>query len=420
MKKNLRMFALILSVLMVFTTLIVPVSADDSLPPKVYYFTDETNDLHFTNNCLAIELVTDNFQIYRETNQQQFWGTIMNGDTPLQPIVITPNTKIIFEASQGIPADAFGDNDEEPINFLIDYFESLQSPNCQIMFICDTDESRFAGDIVFPRSLVKLHVNTDLRTVFAANVIDEIEDIHNGDLNNCVFLIDRNSCAELFMVGRQNMEPNACPNFYFYDYLITHLKKIASDESYSSFETMLNEKNITILCQYDVSSFIKLTDPNKSMAYSIEVNPVRNINDVYSDIEAAMSISQTLVATVSNTKPDVNKGILDFNAFKAMQESLELSDDQFFSFLYDETNYQFPNTDALNGVKTLGRGLPAFPLFLCDTLMYDFMIEADLSGYHNWNALRIPITHKATIAYSPAGWIDSSFFFAAWLVEPTT
>jgi len=180
----------------------VQADTNDETYHTVYYFTDADPSLFPSKMSYYEDIISEANDIaYHGILNFVWWETLLPATTPddqptpfydkfinWQPVVeedgIFHCAYVIFELTQGfrgIPDDVDGDS---VIKIFIEkmdaFFCQLENYGTPVIFICDTDESRFYYGTSF-LDHVKVHINTDLDTPMIDSFLRHTENDMPGD-----------------------------------------------------------------------------------------------------------------------------------------------------------------------------------------------------------------------------------------------
>ncbi len=417
-KQSLKIYALLLSLLMLLT--VIPISAEDdeAVPPfnTVYYFTDNLDNTAVANNVQILQSSGYTVELYFHADQSWFWEVI-SFIPQLAYCQEICNQFVIIEVAQGIPFYLDTDTND-PVVLLKDAFEMFKEQGCLNLFICDTDESRWLIDeeyldpderdpgAVLLEECIDAHINTDLKTVFSYSVIEWAKRNGSEDLSNCTFVLDRNSSSfALNSTSETEIDPNF--SYFFYDYLITELRNIykTSVDSGPSLAQILINNNIKIFCKISEHEFVQVSGGLVSPIISTSSNDTA----FYS-----YYLQNDYICYVGDSMPESDKGYSDvlfaLNLKQTLtQEGYLFSEDDFPIYFYDEIS-AIPSS-YITGARVLGHRMTTFPETF-ENILIDFVfdpennsVQENLGPYHNWECGLCPITHKAGYLNLPGGWI---------------
>ncbi len=408
-KQSLKIYALLLSLLMLLTALVVlPASAieepapnpDDPNPQApydtIYYITD-TADLSVY--WPYIQQSVSYSYLFQEQNQNDFWDLITIGanlfasqNPTLQSMDDISDAIIVFEITKGIRLRTPSD-----LTYLNTLFASWETNGCMILFLSDTDEICY-GNYGYNAFLdhVKVHANLDMMRYFMANFMNRvIIDSGGATINNSTFIISKNYCPS-------NVTDDYHFNTFAYYYLLPYLRYIYEEEiriAQTPESTVYADNNIHILLDLGDGSYYDYIDN-----ITIHTEAI--------GFEIAYFMDQRIYA-VGYTKPDPAYEASWMQSIFALEENIESLCESFSLNLYDPINLI---SSIAVGCTTYvgGQGLATFPSTAMDII--DLMVIKDENGlvvYDNFPEGRCEITYKP-YSYSSNPWMseyDSLFGF---------
>ncbi len=360
--------------------------------------------------------------LFHQPNSLAFWESITNWSFPNANVIVPipemiTNAHIIFEVTQIPPPEHL----YSYVTFLASLFEDFKTDSSnKLMFICNFDETRLGdeSELEFLTNYVDIHVNTDLRTPFARNIIEEAGE----PIQDTTFVLDRNSWK---YDPNGNIELFLNFDYYFFEYLGFALMDM---ETGTDLDTILGRNNINILCRESETRFIdvKSTSMNQNMfVYATTAEELLYECEDY--------FSSTNVYMVASTSFNASSGLEDLLLEQDLRDLLWGNGYDIQMFFYDEYDTTLPSELNLplasdtttplpvgEYIKDLGRGLPYFENTML-AIVQNFLIADDentsLLQYDNWDGA-CNISHKATLGVSVNGWIDSLGGFPSWRIPP--
>ncbi len=297
--------------------------------------------------------------------------------------------EFVYDLKYELPLSGGKQRNADLLDGLLPIFHELKRNNNEIMFICDTAEELFAEHRHF-LDLVDIHVNKDIMTPLMHQILYDASVAtcnDGGKLANCTFLIDQslvvsNSVFTWDPIGGEVL------GFYFPRYF---------GEVYNAnpFTTELFEKlesfNVNIFYQTSdtyfesiLSSGFSLTNPENFSNY-IQMDYVRTIG---SSLNGA-SPTHAWLDNVNTLKDYFGINYEDIPDYVYNEGACSLAD-------YTE-----------NTIYSIGSLLASFESTL-STIIRDFVNQADLTVYDNWESWSY-ITYKP-ITTSDNSWFKNIFF----------
>lgn len=156
------------------------------------------------------------------------------------------NAYVILEIRTRFLPQPIAEGESEPYltHNLRHLFLGLKGENCEIMFICGTDESFFGSYKEF-LSFADIHVNTDVLYLYFATIFKQIAaESGNGDgrFNNATLIFDENFS--------KNIRKGFKECYFFKAFFIAYIRSVYREEieSGATSRIIFEENNIKVLC----------------------------------------------------------------------------------------------------------------------------------------------------------------------------
>lgn len=351
----------------------------ESVYEGLYYFSDYYESQSYFNGFLkdAVDEYKERNDLFYFDYELNYWGDYfyqyLNNYYNSGEFTDVSNSFIIFEIRQELPREIDKEDSYLFTDLLFDLFGYLKDNGCKIMFICGTDESRFETHNDF-LDYVDIHINTDMFTLFAYSIIQDIEE---DGLSDFTLVLDENIADSDFM----------------YYYLIPHLREMYNLPSYSDeydeIAEVLAYCNISVYVLIDEDTMIDYVSGQIYSATSVEIYSYR----IY-------AIGTTEYFENPYTWLDCLLCWRDQMGFYA-----------FPVYIYGYVDYSSGQYDS-----DVVHGTGSDYYYLNDTLadiMYDFVMGNDLTVYDNWPG-RCVVTYKP-ISFGPNGWMsDFVLYLQCW------
>ncbi len=258
-------------------------------------------------------------------------------------------------------------------------FYTMKTNNCEIMFICGTDEMRFFTHNDF-LDYVDIHINTDQLTVFIANILYRaVNECRDQKIFGCTFLID--------LSFSQNIEQGYSKSWFFKYYFIKYIRAVYKDEIQRqgfSNARVLHDNGIKIICHLGGNRFFDAVKGREYYCYD------------YTEFYQSYLINERIYAIGATWMgEDYSQEWIWF-----LNDLQNYVQNYFPIFIFNSNEYSMIEYLAPN-VYMAGQRINNYPLIL--TIMQEFLNGQDLSNYDNWSG-RCVITHKA-IFQGPGGWM---------------
>lgn len=372
---------------------------------NVYYYTDyagyETVEDSLIDNGIVDEAKLHTYSFEAGDS----WSTVLFYYTANLFSVVEPNSYVIFDVREKMPMEydeEFSDDNVTFADILLEVFTEWKNMGCKIMFISGTDEELFRNRNDF-LDYVDIHVNTDVFTVFFANVLyrieDELEEEGMDKLENVTFLLDYNLS--------DGIEEGYLSVGFFRDYLIPYIKyqNIEKVLQGVSIGDILYDNNIKVLCYLGNGEFFDAVSGG-----SIQTG---NLDGSW-DSSIVNHIDNPFIYAVGDTAPADTMLLEWLNRATDFREEHAI---EFPIYICDDARSMFPafNTPDVYSITPYGESH-------IHTIIEDFLLDRSLAQYDNWSG-RCLITHKI-IPQTPYGWFldvfDTEYGYSApfWPLYP--
>lgn len=282
---------------------------------------------------------------------------------------------------------------------LEDIFCNMKNNNCQIMFICGTEELRFAGYNSF-LDYADIHINTDTFSTFLGSIFYRWqESCETPRVNDTTFILDKNLVS-----GLNGLDDSRC--WFLMNYFMPFIRHVYMEEIRVARHTnyrVLRDNRINILCHTD-SGYLEL------------------VNGIYIDennIEDCQFIreSQRIIA-VGTTWLGTNYSEEWLYETEDMLMAAGIQSSKVKIYMYGQNLFLLSSY---------------YNMYICNDVNYDLQIPDDflqnknLGVYDNWGG-RCIVTHK-TIPQGFNGWMidfdgteesELAGFWKAWHLFPDT
>lgn len=296
---------------------------------------------------------------------------------------------VIFEIRNGF---------SRQISYMLeDIFCNMKNNNCQIMFICGTEELRFAGYNSF-LDYADIHINTDAFSTFLSSIFYRWqESCETPRVNDTTFILDMNLAA-----GLDGLDDSEC--WFLMNYFMPFIRHVYMEEIRVARHTnyrVLRDAHINILC-HTSSGYLELV----SGVY---------VND-YDDFDIIRE-SQRIIA-VGTTWLGTNYSQEWLYETEDMLMAAGIQSSKVKIYMYGQNLFLLSSY---------------YNMYICDDGIYslqipdDFLQNKNLGVYDNWGG-RCIVTHKP-IPQGSNGWMtdfdgteesELADFWKAWQLSPDT
>lgn len=356
--------------------------SDPGLKRELYYFSDYEGSQSFAAG-LDVDGGLDKVELYY-CDQGTMYIDFINLHLDLGTFNDISDSYIIMEMRQGFSfqIDDGANSDELLPNKLKSIFAELKNCGCKIMFVCGTDESRFAGYTDF-LEYVDIHVNTDLLNIFIQNIFvravsDGGSSQTEGKLKDCTIIFDQS-----IAYGVDSSE--IVSSWFLRTYFIPLIRFGYYEELYGTNFTVaevMEANNISVLCNlsgnscYDVFEQVTVDFDYNCDKYFYGRNVYAVGTSWYGDVYAYGWIQDVLY----------------------LRGNYEGCYNKLSVYIYDSDGYNLDEYCGSGIYTTTGASI---------SLIYDVMVafinDEDLHAYNNYNG-------RCVVSYKPVpvgsdGWM---------------
>lgn len=303
---------------------------------------------------------------------------------------------IVFEMTTILKVQCY-ERETPFIEDLRDVFEAWHDNGCKIMFICNTDESRFKQ---FNELLdyVDIHINTDLMTLLMYHVIGEILDNNDDNMNGVTFIINEGA------------------DYIVKEYLVPYFRFRYNLPAYNSnFDT---DKLLVHIANPDVKFYdgdkIRVIVQNEDVApsyidYAGDGN-VYSVIDYLDEANPAIDYNKAYAIGALCSQAEEADMALWLRDLAGIQEEKEVT---FPIFAVNSINLSLA---AQYGIEVYQLSAALYNFYQGSdfgTIFSCFVNGGDLTAYDNYDG-RCAVTYK-TIIYGSNGWLNlGSNYFSCW------
>lgn len=367
---------------------------------KVYYVTNNPNASSYRQSLLTfpdrgqINIHIRNIYLYYDQDFETAFDEF-------QALTSVSDAYVIVEMINGFDSEIIND----PMLTLADEFyttfRNLKNDDCQILFICGTDETRLMNpdneDDAKNQFLqyVDFHVNTDMITTFLYNIFNRVEEDIGVYPTNVVYILDS------FFAQGLNLTVDFS-GWFFTTYFVPYLEEIYANEmiGYTSIADFLDAKRIKFLCYYG----IVYIDVVRGQGVAT-INEIGEFLDNYEHIYAIGSSN----CLYEEDEPTTVWG-------DAILEMRTFTGKEFPVYILDFHNAW--QSDLDNDLYTVNHSIDVYQHIL------DFLSpNSDVCMYYFWSGL-CQNTHKHCITAESGGWIADTYangyYIGSWKIDTTT
>ncbi len=350
---------------------------DPDATNTVYYISD--NPLSSTYRQMLLNSGAVSNCYYQQCDSSVFMDSVTRLLATEEAFIGIHDAYVIFEMNYGFQREVL-ESDQLPTvtSWLTGIFSTMKQNNCEIMFICGTDESRFQryGFNSF-LDYVDVHVNTDIWQMFISNIFYlACNGSPEYQIYNTTFILDASFSMDVGMDWDNN--------WFIREYFRTYLRSVYRD--WISNHPGLTTKQIMAHPDINIKLFCHTEDET---FYDV-------LQDEYIDTD-----DQEFMNTIGNDQ---------IYAIGTTWSGAAYAEEWITLMLDIRSDYQinFPiyvyNADLLNctGYEATDVYLSGGPTGIAN-VMIDFVSGADMGPYDNYHG-RCVVTHKP-LSRGPGGWM---------------
>ena len=342
----------------------------------MYYFSDNAMSSTYRQNLLALGCI-DTCALYYYSP-----STFLNQLTLLQSQGVFSginNAYVIFEIREPFPEETLTNDDQLAwlTSWLLATFSSLKSRNCEIMFICGTDEALLKDDRYKEfLDYVDIHVNVDIRYLFYANVFYRMQQECGGTpIEQTTIFLDASLSSGVTMADSDG----AFIDTIFMPYLRTKYISELMGSNLTNYEVM-NNHQIKLICHI-----------NQTIYYDVAAGTYLDSAALNTDFCNAVSNEHFCAIGTSENGLQYTEQWLT-----SMLDLAELLQCDIPRYIYDPDNSAQQLCQEKDAYRA-GAPLDVYPV------MADFVQGYDMTGYNNYDG-ECNITYMA-LPTGPNGWM---------------
>ena len=426
MQNKIRLFGLKVMAIAVLTLLVLAVSlpfvvqvkrvqantndgGDVATTTKTVYLFSDVADAEVTERInYYVELLDGVGEQHDFTPEIIWWGDMFVGfglDENVFPTrfkdfydLISANMEqfgdsyVIFEMTQGMRETKLIDEGtkENFFNGLESFFEGLQNVNAKVMFVCDTDESRF-DDHKTILDYVDVHVNTDLDTVFLDSFLRRTEaEMDDGVIDNAVIFLDEHYSQSYYL------NDYLIPYLLMRHYAFVDLDTATTQSLENYFTALYNEAKLKFVGMTATGYYYDFRDFDVTYSQISE-----NFVDLFKiHVNGSLQIASNIYALGATESSNWDIWASNMITVRSAVGT--------FPLYLNVSDYPADLLSTLEGIEsqpevyTLGRGTWTYEDTYED-IIADFLTDGDLTVYDVWVG-RCDVTYKPILT-NAGGWI---------------